>query len=206
MRPRRGAARLRVGRAETGGPSCPESACRSCRSEARSVPSCRPLSPIVAPHPVSDAGPVISRPGSEKLRRPCCARLFGWSSPSRPKGGNRTKPRYPVDGSGERGETLKLSRLPPFSLSADWKASAVMMVAGPRFGPVSARQHRACVRSRLHDISTTRVEIGGYPRTGGDNSQLANLLEFKPLAQKSHAIKHLAESPRKGSNPVTHPN
>jgi eukaryotic-like serine/threonine-protein kinase len=28
----------------------------------------------------------------------------------------------------------------------------------------------------------------------------------KPLAQKSRTIKHLAQSPRKGSNPVTHPN
>jgi hypothetical protein len=35
--------------------------------------------------------------------------------------------------------------------------------------------------------------------------ELSKLLEFKPLAQKSRAIKHLAGSPRKGSNPVTHP-
>jgi hypothetical protein len=62
--------------------------------------------------------------------------------------------------------------------------------------------HAAAVSTKyLHDSGRNRRT----PGTGGDNSQLANLLEFKPLAQKSHAIKNLAESPRKSSNPVTHP-
>jgi hypothetical protein len=64
------------------------------------------------------------------------------------------------------------------------------------------RRKRGGVPSRLQNVSTTRVDCGGQPRTREDEGDDSKCLICEPLDQKSRAINQLANPLKKGSNPA----